>query len=402
MATVPPRGSPVPCNPLSNRACRFPAHGLPMIFWVWLASDSTRCRTRHKGILADLSGRFAPARSEACGYRPLALRHGRSDAEQQRLGGFVRSSRERCAEPGGMISFLEGDMQGANRKGVSNSHPRNSPRNQVQEGSKDILRARLRPINQGRQHAQSTMTVEQFVNQMWRPGVMPTLRFGSSRYYDVLRCHILPAFGARRLCDMTRVNVQCFLADKRTQGFSGSSVHGMRTAISKVLQTAVDWNLLDQNPARGIRIGDRAPKTERPYLNPTQVSRLLASLREPCRTLTLLAVLTGMRIGEILALRWKTIDFDRGVIQIREQRRLCWAIRTSKPRLTSTRAQSRTRSDVRWTKSLRFLFTNVHKMSEGGKTKGSHIDVQGVATTVEPRIGIEPMTCRLRIGCSTS
>jgi hypothetical protein len=77
--------------------------------------------------------------------------------------------------------------------------------------ARDILQAKLRPINQGRQRPQSTMTLEQFVSELWKPGVIPTLRSGSSRYYDVqLRCHILPAFGLRRLCDITRVDVQCF------------------------------------------------------------------------------------------------------------------------------------------------------------------------------------------------
>src|SRR5207249_222733 len=102
--------------------------------------------------------------------------------------------------------------------------------------ARDLLQAKLRPINQGRQRPQSTMTLEQFINEMWRPGVVPTLRSGSSRYYEVqLRCHILPTFGPRRLCDITRVDVQTFLADKRKNGFSGLSAHGMRTAISKVL-----------------------------------------------------------------------------------------------------------------------------------------------------------------------
>jgi integrase len=183
--------------------------------------------------------------------------------------------------------------------------------------ARDILQAKLRPINQGRQRPQSTMTLEHFVSELWKPGVIPTLRSGSSRYYDIqLRCHILPIFGSRRLCDITRVDVQCFLAEKRKHGFSGSSTHGMRTAISKVLQAAVDWNLLEQNPARGIRIGDRTPKTERLYLNPKEVGQLLTSLSEPCRTLVLVSALTGMRIGEILALRWKTIDLVR--VQVRE------------------------------------------------------------------------------------
>ena len=104
---------------------------------------------------------------------------------------------------------------------------------------------------------------------------------------------------------------------KRKNGFAGSTVHGMRTAMSKVLQAAVDWNLLEQNAARGIRIGDRAPKTERPYLNPEEVGQLLTSLPEPCRALVLIAVLTGMRIAEILALRWKAVDFARGAILVR-------------------------------------------------------------------------------------
>jgi hypothetical protein len=43
----------------------------------------------------------------------------------------------------------------------------------------------------------------------------------------------------------------------------------------KVLQAAVDWNLLEQNPARGIRIGDRTPKKERLYLNPREAGSCL-------------------------------------------------------------------------------------------------------------------------------
>ena len=112
--------------------------------------------------------------------------------------------------------------------------------------------------------------------------------------------------------------IQTFLAQKRNSGLSGSSVHGMRTALSKVLQAAVDWNFIELNPARGIRIGDRGPKTERLYLNSSEALRLLPALPEPCHMIVLIAVLTGMRIGEILALRWKYLDLLRGVIQIRE------------------------------------------------------------------------------------
>lgn len=185
--------------------------------------------------------------------------------------------------------------------------------------AQNLLNEKLRPINSGRQLPQSTILFEKFVSEQWEKTAVPMLKESSARYYGILiRRHLLPAFRTTRLCDISRVAVQSFLAEKRTAGLSGSSIHGIRTALGKVLQAAVDWGFLEQNMARGIRIGNRQPKTERLYLNPSEVCRLLASLPEPCHTLVLVAALTGMRIGEILALRWKSLDLLHGSILIRE------------------------------------------------------------------------------------
>jgi integrase len=141
----------------------------------------------------------------------------------------------------------------------------------------------------------------------------------SAKHYTFdLERYLLPVFGPMPLCDVTRVKVQTFLASKRQQDYAGSTVHSMRTTLSKVLKSAVDWGYLDQNPARGIQIGDRTPVRERVFLMPQQIRLLLGALPEPCRTLVLLAVLTGMRVGELLALRWKYVDFLRSVINVRE------------------------------------------------------------------------------------
>ena len=177
----------------------------------------------------------------------------------------------------------------------------------------------LRPINEGKYRPEATITFGQFLKECWEPAVVPQLKPSSVRYYGLqIRCHLLPTFGAWRIKDITKAEVQRFLGGKRKQGFSGSSVHGMRTALGKVLQAAVDWNYLDQNPARGIRLGDRAPAKERVYLLPEQLSPLLNSLPDPCRRLVVIAVLTGLRIGELLALRWKYVDFVHDVIHVRE------------------------------------------------------------------------------------
>jgi integrase len=177
----------------------------------------------------------------------------------------------------------------------------------------------LRPLNEGKYRPEATITFEKFVEECWEPAVVPLLKPTSVRYYGIqIRRYLLPSIGSWRLRDIKRAEVQRFLAEKRKQGLSGSSVHGIRTALGKVLQAAVDWEYIEENPARGIRLGDRTPSQERVYLMPEQISPLLSSLSEPCRTLVTLAVLTGLRIGELLALRWKHVDFLRGAIQVRE------------------------------------------------------------------------------------
>ena len=111
--------------------------------------------------------------------------------------------------------------------------------------------------NQRRRYrAEATITFRQFITDCWEPAVMPHLKSSSVRYYGLqIRCHLLAKFGPWRLRDITKAEVQRFLADKRKQGLSGSSVHGIRTALGKVLQAAVDWNYLEHNSARGIRLG---------------------------------------------------------------------------------------------------------------------------------------------------
>src|SRR5262249_56123432 len=51
---------------------------------------------------------------------------------------------------------------------------------------------------------------------------------------------------------------------------------------------------------------------------PEQVTLLLTHLPEPVRTMVLLAVLTGLRVGEILALRWQDVDLEKGELRVEQ------------------------------------------------------------------------------------
>ena len=185
--------------------------------------------------------------------------------------------------------------------------------------ARSLLQKRVSEINQGRHRARPMMTLEKFAREQWQPSALLALKPSSANYYNFqLDKHILPALGSYRLCDVNRLVIQQFLLGRKRKGYSSSTVHGIHTTLAKVLQGAVEHGYLETNPARAIQIGEREPTRQRTLLSPLQVQTLLSSLTEPCRTVVLTAVLTGMRIGEILALRWKRLDFLRATIEVAE------------------------------------------------------------------------------------
>lgn len=239
-----------------------------------------------------------------------------------------------------------------------------------------LLEARLKAVNQSQCLPNVMLTFESFVQEQWKPAVLPTIKPSSAKHYEFdLKRYLIPNFGPMRLGDITRMKVQTFLASKRQQGYSGSTVHSMRTTLSKVLQAAVDWGTIEQNPARGIRIGERQPVRERLFLTPEQIRRLLAALPEPCRTLALLAVLTGMRIGELLALRWKHVDFLRNVIQVRES---VYEGRFGSPKTRSSRR------DVPISQPLREALL-AHRAHRGGSEPEALLFTSRAGTPLNPK-----------------
>jgi integrase len=75
-----------------------------------------------------------------------------------------------------------------------------------------------------------------------------------------------------------------------------------------VLRSAVKRGYLERNHAHGVCIREVDSKKERRFYSPEQTRLLLGALTEPCASVVSIAVLTGMRIGEILGLRWKRVD----------------------------------------------------------------------------------------------
>lgn len=90
--------------------------------------------------------------------------------------------------------------------------------------------------------------------------------------------------------------------------------------ISSILETAVKWQVLFDNPARRVK-SPKVEKTEARYLDDKQAIAVLEALEtEPIkwRTIIMLLVYSGMRRGELCGLTWSDIDYDKGVVNIRK------------------------------------------------------------------------------------
>jgi integrase len=146
------------------------------------------------------------------------------------------------------------------------------------------------------------MQFREFVCSQWEPAILPTLKFSTQRNYrHLVRRHLFPTFGDQPMCNITRQHIQRFVTDKMTrQKFCWKTSLHLRNLLSTIFSTAVHWEYIPLNPATGVKLPPRPLRVQLRFLTTDEVSRLLSALEDPGLTLVLMAVLTGMRIGELL------------------------------------------------------------------------------------------------------
>jgi integrase len=130
---------------------------------------------------------------------------------------------------------------------------------------------------------------------------------------------LLPVFGEQPLCDIRRVDIQRFVTEKMArQNLSWQTAVHLRNLMSGTLERAVEWGYLEANPGRRIKVPSMQRRRKTIVLSLEQLAALLHSLQEPVKVLVITVAMTGLRIGEVLALRWKNVDFEKSLIHVRE------------------------------------------------------------------------------------
>lgn len=142
-------------------------------------------------------------------------------------------------------------------------------------------------------------------------------------YYSCERLHIVPALGELPIASVTPIQVQTLLYQlQANKQLSRRTISLVRSVLIQMYDYAIDLRLVENNPARNAKLPKqpRRPAEPEKVISIAQRVALLKAAAEDvimCPILTLL-MLTGMRIGEVLALQWKHIDFVAKTIDIRQ------------------------------------------------------------------------------------
>jgi integrase len=82
--------------------------------------------------------------------------------------------------------------------------------------------------------------------------------------------------------------------------------------MSLLFKCAQRWELVQSNPMQLVRVKDVSKRVERPsVLTAEEFHKVLPHVREPYRTMVLIAGCLGLRAGEIVGLQWADFDFDK-------------------------------------------------------------------------------------------
>lgn len=158
----------------------------------------------------------------------------------------------------------------------------------------------------------------------------PRLKASTRHQYEVdFRLHIEPTLGSMVLDQIEPDDIRRWysrLSDGLRASLAESGRNGSATVarsyrlLRAILQTAVDDDILTRNPCRIPGAGD-ARSPERPVLSAQEIGRLADEVPVSYRAFVLVAGFTGLRAGEIAALRLSDLDLRRGNAVLRVNRR---------------------------------------------------------------------------------
>ena len=123
------------------------------------------------------------------------------------------------------------------------------------------------------------------------------------------KLHLSPFFGSMKLNEIGPAEIEVFKAKKLTEGQSKKSINNHLTALRKVLTLAAEWDLIVKAPkVKSFKVKHNEYITEEQFLTFDEAERLIRAAATEWHTFIVVALKTGLRVGELLALKWEDVD----------------------------------------------------------------------------------------------
>jgi integrase len=133
----------------------------------------------------------------------------------------------------------------------------------------------------------------------------------------MLRVHLIPFFGSMRLDQIGPAEIEAFKAKKLGEKQDRKSINNHLTALRKMLNLAQEWGVVDRVPKiRGFKLKHQLVTSDE-FLDFEETDRFLRAAAPEWRVFLTTALKTGLRVGELLALKWEDLDLVAGRLVVR-------------------------------------------------------------------------------------
>lgn len=184
----------------------------------------------------------------------------------------------------------------------------------------DVLKKldRIRQAGDSQEHER--LTLEIFLDRWLSEAVEGSVRPATHALYSsIVKKHIKPKLGAMRVRKLTPDHVSKMLADLEKAGVSARVRQIALFVLHRALRQAMRWEIVVRNVCELVN-RPRSRRREIHALTDDQITALLdAAVGDRYHALYVVALATGMRIGELLGLQWVDFDEELGLIQVRRQ-----------------------------------------------------------------------------------
>lgn len=183
------------------------------------------------------------------------------------------------------------------------------------------LREVTAELDQGSYQEPTKMTLGEWL-EIWLKEYSANLKpMTLQTYSEQVKNHIIPELGRIKLKDLKTHMIQRFYNSMATgeKPLSAKTIKNIHGVLHKALHQAVSNNLIRDNPATACVL-PKVQKSEIKPLEPQEIHRVLQEAEDDdYRNIITVALFTGMRQGELLGLSWDCIDFESGVITVKQQ-----------------------------------------------------------------------------------